>query len=266
MATNMALAEWLIARIDNWCAESGGALVVVRSPADLARCVAVGGPVGVLLNVQGGHVLDGSLANVARLRALGVRMFAPAHVMDNALVGSGTGRAAGGLSGFGGEVIAELETQSMLVDLAHMSVAGIEATLPLLHRPFTLSHTGLTDIAGGRSRWRRYSPATRNVTAALAAKVARAGGLVGVVLATQLLGGDDLVDAVVMIKAVLSAAGDDRVAIGSDMDGALREVIDMAGLPALTSALFDGGLAPETVAKVMGGNAVALLTNALPAE
>jgi microsomal dipeptidase-like Zn-dependent dipeptidase len=186
--------------------------------------------------------------------------------MDNALVGSGTGRAAGGLSGFGREVIAELEAQSMLVDLAHMSLAGVDATLPLLHRPFTLSHTGLTDVAGGRSRWRRYSPATRNVPAALAAKVARASGLVGVVLATQLLGGEDLADAVVTIKAVLSAAGEEGVAIGSDMDGALREVIDVAGLPALTSALLDAGLTPETVAKVMGGNAVALLNEVLPVD
>jgi len=266
MATNMALAEWLIERIECWCTKSGGRLVIVRTRADLEACVAVGGPVGVLLNVQGGHVLDGSLANVARLRELGVRMFAPAHVMDNALVGSNTGRAAGGLSAYGREVVAELQTQSMLVDLSHMSVAGVEATLTLLHRPFTLSHTGLTDIAGGRSRWRRYSPATRNVRSALAAKVAEAGGLVGVVLATQLLGGDDLAAAVVMIKAVLSAAGDDRVAIGSDMDGALRQVIDVAGLPALTSALLDAGVAPQAVAKVMGGNAVALLTKALPAE
>ena len=68
-------------------------MVVVRTSADLAACLASDGPVGVLIGVQGGHVLDGSLANVARLRELGVRMFAPAHVMDNALVGSSTGRS-----------------------------------------------------------------------------------------------------------------------------------------------------------------------------
>jgi len=263
MATNMALAEWLIGRIDGWCERSEGGLMLVRTTADLEKCVAAGGPVGVLLNVQGGHVLDGDPANIGRLQDLGVRMFAPAHVMDNALVGSSTGRG-GGLSSFGQEVIAELEAQTLVVDLAHMSAAGIEAALPLLRRPFTLSHTGLTDVAGRSSRWRRYSAATRNIPAAVATKVGAKGGVVGVVLATELLGGDDLADAVRMIKATLAAAGERNVAIGSDMDGALRETIDVLGLPALTSALLESGLAPNKVAAVMGGNAVELLRGALP--
>jgi microsomal dipeptidase-like Zn-dependent dipeptidase len=265
MATNMALAEWLIGRIDGWCERSGGELRIVRTTADLERCVAAGGPVGVLLNVQGGHVLDGDLANIGRLQTLGVRMFAPAHVMDNALVGSSTGRNGGGLSGFGREVIAELEARSIVVDLAHMSGAGIEAALPRLNGPFALSHAGLTDVAGRRSRWRRYSAATRNIPAAMAAQVGEKGGLVGVVLATQLVGGDDLAAAVAMIKAMLAAVGERNVAIGSDMDGALREVIDVQGLPALTTALLDAGVGLNTVADVMGGSAVALLRRALPA-
>ena len=146
-----------------------------------------------------------------------------------------------------------------------MSVAGIEAALPLLCRPFTISHTGLTDVAGRGSRWRRYSAATRNIPAAVAAQAGRKGGLVGVVLATQLLGGDDLAHAVAMIKAMLAAVGEHSVAIGSDMDGALRQVIDVQGLPALTSALLGEGVAAATVAAVMGGNAVEFLRRALPA-
>ena len=63
--------------------------------------------------------------------------------MDNDVVGSGTGRRAGGLTVFGREVIAELESQGVIVDLAHMSAPGIEQTLPLLTRPFTLSHGAL---------------------------------------------------------------------------------------------------------------------------
>jgi microsomal dipeptidase-like Zn-dependent dipeptidase len=88
---------------------------------------------------------------------------------------------------------------------------------------------------------RRYSAATRNIPAALAGDLASQGGLIGVVLATKLVGGDDLAAAVRTVKAALAAAGDGHVALGSDMDGALREVIDAEGLPALTSALLDAG-------------------------
>ena len=263
MRTNMAMAEWLIGRIEGWCDQSGGGLVIVRSRADLERCLAPGGPVGILLGIQGGHVLDGSLANVARLQAVGVRMFAPAHVMDNALVGSGTGRLSGGFTDYGREVIAELEAQSIMVDLAHMSVRGIEAALSLLRRPFVLSHTGLTDVAGSASRLRRFSAATRNVPASLAGEIGAAGGLVGIALATQLLGGSTMAAVVRMFRAALQAAGPDHVAIGSDMDGALRMLIDVEGLPAIADALLESGLDETLVAGVMGANAVALLRAAL---
>ncbi len=264
VGSHMAIAEWLIGRIDRWSAESDGSLVVVRTKADLEACLAEAGPVGVVLGVQGGHVIEGSLSNISRLQELGVRMFAPGHVMDNELVGSSTGRSGGGLTALGREAIVELEANGLVVDLAHMSTAGIEQALGVLTRPFTLSHTGLTELAGGRSRWRRYSPATRNIPASLASEVAAAGGLVGIVMSTQLLGGDSLLDAAATIRLALKACGNERVGIGSDMDGALRMVIDVLGYPALAGALLDSGLPPSTVEGVMGRNAIRLLGAALP--
>lgn len=260
----MAIAEWLIGRIHRWCAESGGRLVVVRTRDDLARTLVDGGPVGVLIGVQGGHVLEGSLDNLARLRDLGVRMFAPAHVMDNALVGSSTGRFRGGLTAFGREALAALDEQSVVVDLAHMSVVGIEDSLAVLSKPFTLSHTGLTDVAHGRSRWRRYSAANRNISASLAREVGEQGGLLGICLSTQLLGGTTLDAAVRTISLALESAGDYQVAIGSDMDGALETLIDVDGYPALADALLRSTTTASSAGCVIGTNAIRLLERALP--
>jgi microsomal dipeptidase-like Zn-dependent dipeptidase len=251
--SDMAMAEWLIGRIGGWCDQSDGGLVIIRSRADVERCLAPGGPVGVLLGVQGGHVLEGSLANIARLWAAGVRMFAPAHVMDNALVGSSTGRSSGGLTDYGREVIAELEAQSIIVDLAHMSVAGISDALPLLRRPFVLSHTGLTEAA----------PLRRNIPASLAGEVGAAGGLVGIMLSTQLLGGSTLAAAVRTIRLALDSAGADHVCLGSDMDGALRMLIDVEGLPGLADGLLESGLEADSVSGTLGANATRFLRAAL---
>jgi membrane dipeptidase len=262
-ASDLAIAEWVIDRIHRWCAGSAGRLRLIEEPADLAAALAPGGPVGVFIGVQGGHALDGAVDNVARLRRQGVLMLAPAHVMDNALVGSGTGRHGGGLTGYGREVIAAAQEAGMIVDLAHMSLAGIEQTLPLLRPPFALSHSGLTEIAGRSSRWRRYSPARRNIPTSVAAEVGLAGGIVGVVLSTQLLGGSTLDDAAATIERALAAAGAEQVALGSDMDGALRMVVDVAGLPALTDTLLRRGMTRPTVEGVMGRNAVRLLERAL---
>jgi membrane dipeptidase len=257
--SDIEIAGWAIDRIHGWVARSNGALRLLSSARDLDEALEPGGPLGLFIGVQGGHSLSGDPTNVARLRELGVLMLAPAHVMDNALVGSATGLRAGGLTDHGREVIAAAQAAGLIVDLAHMSLAGIEQALPLMRPPFALSHTGLIELAGRRSRWRRYSAATRNVPSSVVAAVGRAGGVVGVALASQLLGGSHLSDAAATIHRTVELAGAENVAIGSDMDGALRMVIDVEGLPALTDELLRAGMERSVVAGVMGTNAVRLL-------
>jgi len=252
------LVEAFVRRLEGWAAASGGRLVLARSRADL-DAVGRDGAVRAFIGVQGGQAVGGDLRNLARLRALGVRMLGLAHVMDSSLAGSGTGRRGGGLTGFGREAVAECEAQGILVDLAHASPATIRDAVPLLRRPFLVSHTGFTALAGGASRWRRYSPATRNLGDAEARLVAEAGGLFGVTLAVPLIGGSTLPAAVRSFEHALELAGPAQVALGSDFDGALPMPIDVRGLPALTQALLDAGLGWELVAAVMGGNALRLL-------
>ena len=85
----------------------------------------------------------------------------------------------------------------------------------------------------------------------------------GIVMSTQLLGGSSLNDAVATIRLALEACGQERVGIGSDMDGALRMVIDVEGYPALADALLTAGVASSAVEGVMGRNAVRFLRVAL---
>ena len=136
--------------------------------------------------------------------------------------------------------------------------------MAVLSRPFVVSHTGLTNIADKPSRWRRYSAANRNIPSAIAAEVGRRGGLVGICLSTQLLGGSTLDAAARTFAAAIGSAGEDRVAIGSDMDGALKTVIDVEGLPSLASALLDYGLTESTVRKVLGASAASFFERAVP--
>jgi membrane dipeptidase len=261
--SNMAIAEWLIERVERWSAASGGSLRVVTTADDVAACLRPGGPTGAFLGVQGGHVLDGDLRNIERLSARGVRMLGPAHVMDNELVGSGTGRRRGRLTPFGREAISALEEAGILVDLAHMSLTGIADSLRVVRRPFVLSHTGFVERSGRSSRWRRYSPAARNIPISMAGEVAAAGGIVGVILASDLLGGDDPGAAAESIRLALEVVGAGGVAIGSDMDGGLRTVVDAASLPLVTQRLLDSGVKADAVSAVLGGNALRTLGHVL---
>ncbi len=273
LRSDMAIASAFIDRIEGWADASRGRLGLATGAADLpvpddgapvgtGGTGGIGGMVRAFIGVQGGHVLEGDAANVESLHARGVRMLALAHVMDNALVGSNTGRRAYGLTGFGREVIAELERVGTVVDLAHMSVAGIRDTLPLLRRPFVLSHTGLQRSSRGTSRrpGRKFTPRNRNLGDEEARLVAEAGGVVGLTLSTLLLGGEDLDAVARTVDTALGLCGPTKVAIGSDFDGALRMVCDVTGLPAITARLLTGGLDRRTVGGVMGGNALRVLS------
>lgn len=264
LRSDLALVREFVRRIDEWSSTSRGAFRVVRTGADLDVVLAPGGPVGAFIGVQGAQALQGDPRNVARLQAMGVRMLSLAHVMDNAMAGSGTGRRAGGLTPPGRQALAEAERVGVLVDLAHASSRTIRDAVALATVPPVLSHTGFVERAGSRSRWRRYSAATRNVPVADARLVAEAGGVVGVTAAAQLLGGESVRDFVDALRFAIDELGPDHVAIGSDMDGALRTVIDAAGMPRVTDGLLAAGVRDDVVAAVMGANAIHALRRVLP--
>ena len=260
LASDMAMIEWFVARIRRWAGESRGGLRLV----DVHEAVtAVGdGSVRAFIGTQGGHVLEGDVRNLERLQRLGVRTFGLAHLMDSELAGSGTGRRAGGLTGLGREAIAECERLGILVDLAHMSTAAVQDALPLLRKPFLHSHTGFTALAKSRSRWRRYAPASRNTPDDLARDVADAGGLVGVMLASALIGGGTVDAAARALEHAVGLCGVDNVALGSDFDGAIAMPFDVTGVPWLAQELLDRGMAKDQLAAVLGGNALRVLNGA----
>jgi membrane dipeptidase len=269
-ASNMAIAEALIRRVGTWAADSNGRLELVTSAGTLAPVGERGAPapardvVRAFIGVQGGHVLDGDAANVERLRGMGVRMLALSHVMDNELVGSGSGATRGGLTEFGRDVIDALEKASIVVDLAHMSSAGVRDALDALRRPFVVSHTGFLERAGARRLWSRYSAATRNMSREDVRLVGEAGGVIGVTLATLLVGGRTLDAIIDSFAYAADVAGPENVALGSDFDGALETVFDATGLPLVTQGLLDRGFSRADVAGMMGGNALRVLRAAWP--
>jgi microsomal dipeptidase-like Zn-dependent dipeptidase len=60
--------------------------------------------------------------------------------------------------------------------------------------------------------------------------------------------------------------GADHVALGSDFDGAVPVPFDASGMALLTEALLAEGLDEATIAAVMGGSAIELLRQCLPAN
>ena len=256
----LARAEYQAGRLAAMAAASGGRLMLVRSVADLdallARRAAGESVVGGLLAIEGAHALDGDPANVDRLVAAGYRMVGLAHFFDNAFGGSAHGTAQGGLTAAGRDLVQQLEERSILVDLAHASVAVIDDVLAIATRPVVASHTGVRATADN----------VRNLTDDQLCRIAGTGGLVGIGFWPTASGGHDAPSIARAIAHAVAVIGADHVALGSDFDGAVPVPFDASGMALLTEALLAEGLDEATIAAVMGGSAIELLRQCLPAN
>ena len=253
-------ALYQASRLEEFARRAPAQLRLVRSAADLRRVIAARErgperPVAALLGIEGGHALEGELANLARLDAAGFRMLGLHHFFDNRLGGSLHGRSRAGLTPFGREVVRALEQRRIIVDVAHSSPRVVEDVLAIATRPIVLSHTGLTAVC----------PSPRNLPDALMQRIAAAGGIVAIgywdaVCDTSPAG------VVASLRAAIDLLGEDHVALGSDFDGGTHTTFDTSELAVLTQTMQSAGFSEREIAKVMGGNSLRFLLAQLPPE
>ncbi len=246
------------ARLHQIAEQSNGRLVVLKSKKDLQRYrqarernreVVAG-----VLGVEGAHVLEGDVHNVAKLFDAGVRIMAPTHFFDNAVGGSAHGVKKGGLTELGRQMIAEMEARGMLLDLAHASPALIRDALAIATRPVIVSHTGVKGTCDN----------LRNLGDEELRGVAATGGVIGIGYWKTAVCGQDAAAIVRAIRYTADLVGVDHVALGSDFDGAVPVPFDTTGLALITEALLEDGFSKEDIAKIMGENASRVFAQALP--
>ena len=256
--SRLARALHLAGRAEDLERRAGGGFRLIRSSADLRRFRADRGAdrrlVAGLLAIEGAHALDDDAANVDAVFAAGYRMMSPSHFFDNAFGGSAHGIAKGGLTGAGREMVERMEARGMIVDIAHASAATIDDVLAMATRPVVASHTGVRGTADN----------ARNLSDAHLRGIAATGGLIGIGFWDTATGGTDVAAIARSIAYAVDVAGIEHVGLGSDFDGAVAVPIDATGLIQITDALLGLGLAEDAVARVMGGNALRVLDEALP--
>ncbi len=247
-------------KLEHFADRSGGSLRIIRTQENLQdlRAARAAGDniVGGLLAIEGAHALEGRLDAIDRLWEAGYRMIGPTHFFDNELGGSLHGTGKGGLSDFGRQAVARMAERGIIIDLAHASQAMVRDVLAMGVQGLVVSHTGLRGICD--------SP--RNISDDLMRQIAQADGLIGI----GYWGGAvcDVTPAGIAksIAYGVELLGADHVALGSDYDGAVTVSFDSSEIAILTEELLTIGLDQETIAKVMGENALAFLARHLPRE
>lgn len=194
-----------------------------------ARVAADRGQVGLLVALEGAHGLGNGGADALRaLHARGLRMLGLTWSFSNRYAGS-SGDGGGGLTAEGWWLLAEANRLGVVVDVSHASDAATLDTCGWSHAPVVASHSN-TDAA---------HPHARNLSDAAVQCIARSGGVVGVNVHGDFVGGSRDVAAVAdHFDALRRLGGAGVVALGSDYDGLIKPVTGL-GQAGRLGALWD---------------------------
>lgn len=261
-----------IVEMNNLIEANSDIVMKVTCTEDIRRAKR-GGKTGVMMGFQNAHAFEDQIGYVQVFKDLGVGVVQMCYNTQN-LVGTGCYERDGGLSGFGYEIVEEMNRVGMMCDLSHVGEKTSREVILASEKPVCYSHclpSGLKDHP-------------RNKSDEELKFIADHGGFVGVTMFAPFLkngihsGIEDYVEA---IDYIFNLVGEDQIGIGTDFTqghgqpffewlthdkGYARrltnfgEIINPEGIrtlgefPNLTDALLRHGFSETQVRKIMGEN------------
>jgi membrane dipeptidase len=252
------------------------------------------GKIAALMGMEGGHMINNSLAVLRMYAELGVRYLTLTHSVNTEWAdSSGDQPKHNGLTEFGKEVVRELNRLGVMVDISHVSDKTFWDALDVSRAPMIASHSSCRAIAGH----------PRNMTDDMIKALAAKGGVIHINYADAFLDndlaqyslkraarmrelaekypGDENVEQrrkmiadefgprpkarwekiVEHLDHAVKLAGADHVGLGSDFDGASMPegMEDVAQLPKVTEALLRKGYRGADIKKILGKNTLRVM-------
>jgi microsomal dipeptidase-like Zn-dependent dipeptidase len=209
-----------------------------------------------MLGIEGAHCFNKDISNLYKLYNAGVRYIGLAHFFDNEWAGSAHGMKKGGLTEAGKELVHKMDSLHITIDLAHASPKTIDDVLAFTNSPVIVSLTGVQGVCNNR----------RSLSDAHLIAIGKRNGLVGIGLWETAVCGTDATATAKSIRYVADKIGVDKVALGSDFDGAIGTHFDVTGFPLLVKALLKEGFSRTEIEQIMGGNVSNFFLRNLPAK
>lgn len=264
-----------------------------RFPGDLAMATSTtdiestraNGRIAVLIGIEGGHMINGSLAVLRGLYRLGARYLTLTHGKDTGWAGSSGSVSNAGLSEFGREVVTEMNRLGMLVDVSHVSDQTFWDTLDASEAPVIASHSSARALASHK----------RNMTDDMIRSTAGCGGVIHINYYNTFIddeyakrsrewesanpdegrhagrearrkaklaaiGRPPLNTLLDHFEHTIRVGGIEAVGLGSDFDGVDGELPegmeDIAKVPAIAEGLAGRGFSAADIDKVLGENSL----------
>jgi membrane dipeptidase len=243
-------------------------IALATTAADV-RAANKAGKIAALMGMEGGHMIDDSLAVLREYQRLGVRYLTLSHsVNTNWSDSSGDKAAHNGLTDFGKDVVRELNRLGVMVDISHVSDKTFWDALETSKAPLVASHSSMRAISGH----------ARNMTDDMVRALGGKGGVVMINYSVGFLSNEryeaqqknvpaaelprvsweKIVD---HIDHAVQLVGPTHVGLGSDFDGTTVPdgMEDVSKLPKITAALLAKGYSEQDVKNILGENILRLL-------
>ncbi len=230
---------------------------LIKSRPDLTKLEErINNNVGMILSLEGTVALERNLRLLQTFYELGIRIIGLSWSRKN-LFCEGTGLTQNvedseGLSVFGRELLEQMESLGIVVDISHLNQKGVADVAKMTTKPFIASHSNAQQICS----------VNRNLTDDQLMEIASADSVVGINFYPRFLIQKDPETATINnviqhIKYISDLIGVKHVGIGSDFDGigitpkGLENASKIKNIPPL---LTEEGFSKQDVAKIMGGN------------
>jgi membrane dipeptidase len=250
---NFPSAKRQIALFHDACARSGGRLVFAGTPDEALKAKRDGKRCG-FIGIEGAHALGGDLRNVEEAFKLGARYITLAHFSSNkaarCMKGLGADKTSG-LTGWGRELVGEMNRLGIMVDVAHVNKPGFLEAVVLSKMACLVSHAGV------RGAYNSFRSVDDEMLRALADR----GGALGVIFGPMHTTPSITEGARAIfrhIDHVVKTVGDEHASLGSDFDGYVwstpHDLRDMAATPVVTQLMLENGYSEERIRRILGLN------------
>ncbi|CAH2213653.1 dipeptidase [Tepidibacter aestuarii] len=183
---------------------------IIKNKSDLDYVMNNDNIVGIIISIEGAHIIDDNIEIIKSLNILGVKSLTLTWNYKNK-VACGTMESIDfGLTDFGRSVINTMNNMNIIIDVSHASYKTFYDVLQLTKQPIIASHSLSNHINEHK----------RNLTDDQIKELSKINGIIGINFYEEFVGKAKNISSLVdHIERIIYIGGSECVGFGSDFDG-----------------------------------------------
>lgn len=260
-AKGYAYAEQMISRIKKELAKNADSIALATNLSDFKKNQSLG-KLSAFLTIEEGGILNHQPERLFALYEEGIRLITLLWNEENC-IGFPNSKEfeimQRGLKPFGFEVIEQMNSLGMLIDVSHLSDGGFWDVYSTTKKPFVASHSNARALCNH----------PRNLTDKMIRAIAEKGGVVGLNFYPYFVnpsGNASVQDLAKHALHLFQTGGEDVLAIGTDFDGfdeGSLELTDISQVQLLWLELQRQGLTERQIEKICSQNILRVIKDVL---